>query len=107
MDNINNKWVLELKSSWDFSDEDYRINYRVHKDINWFYTQNTDGTSLSFSPLFTREIKTKYFNSDWSVGDSNSEVLEVTSLVQWDDSSSDKTHKVEIKIKLTNRVKGY
>lgn len=94
----NNRWGLESKSNraniWDYSDSDYRKNFQVYKDNNWFYTQESWET---VSPLFTREIKIRY--PSW---DSNSDKMKVTSLVSWADSSSSNVHKVEFDLDLSN-----
>ncbi len=90
----NNEWKLEKVSSisWDYKyyNHNYRTLFKIWLDSNWFYTQNW-WTELK--PLFTREIKTDY---DWN------DKLEVTSLVQWVDSSSKEIRKVELNKVLTN-----
>jgi len=102
----DNRWKLKdetppadgFKNSW------YRTNFKVWLDINWFYTQSwglIDSTN-PLKPLFTREIKIKYIDTNWWTANSNDEKMQVTSLVQWVDSASTQAHKVEFTTILTN-----
>ena len=80
----------------------YRNWNRVWLDNQWFYTQSWSMTELI--PLYTREIKISYLedNINSAYSGSNEQKMEVTSLVQWMDKSSDNVHKVELKTVLSN-----
>lgn len=96
-----NRWTLSWSNSLasDFTSTNYRNSFRVKKDTLWFYTQSW---WIDFLPIFTREIKIEYINTNWWTVDSNDEKMLVTSLVQWVDSSSKKAHKVELESMLSN-----
>lgn len=109
----NNRWFLTPISSispspWSkvFSNDSYRGEAEVFTDNNWFYTQTgTLWTSkFKLKPLFTREIQIKYLQADWvTLWNSNDPKMQVTSLVQWSDSSNEqKPHKVKLTTLLTN-----
>ena len=104
-DPTSNRWILEEKATPEtlFSNTDYRNEMEVWYDANWFFTQSWTLIVEELKPLFTREIQVRYIdtNSDSTV-DSNDEKMEVTSLVQWVDSSSSEPHKVEFTTVLTN-----
>ena len=91
----DNRWYLESKSTWNFSNSTYRTNFEVFTDKNWFFTQTwvLDDSKFKIKPLFTREIKINY---------PETYKMEVVSLVQWVDLSSSKPHRVEFKSILTN-----
>ena len=110
--NSKNKWEINKKTTPKtlFSESDYRNEMEVFTDLNWFFTQTwtLDTDKFKLKPLFTREIKIKYLD-DWVSPDniaasksSNEQKMQVTSLVQWVDNSSDKVHKVEFTSVLTN-----
>lgn len=103
----DNRWKLNKKTLWiyDYSELNYRTNFRVWIDANWFYTQTWTTTNLN--PLFTREIIINYPEDTNTSGstDSNDEKMEITSRVQWLDNTSTEPHKVELKTILTNRKK--
>ena len=65
----------------------------------WVYTQSwwTD-----FWPLFTREIQVSYQNTSWATIDSNDQIMEIKSLVQRIDNTSQDVHKIEFENILTN-----
>ncbi|MDD3645880.1 MAG: hypothetical protein PHH06_00570 [Candidatus Gracilibacteria bacterium] len=92
---IDNRWKLNSQSGGTFGSGSYISDFRVKKDINGLYTQ-TGG--IDFTPIFTREIKVNYPS-----GDSNNQKMEISSIVQWKDSSSNAPHKVELNHTLTNR----
>lgn len=108
------RWLLSkypgIETS--YNESDYRDFFQVYKDSNGLYTQvdNTQGdnTQESFKPLFTREIKISYSdNGDIdddgnTTDDTNDPIMNITSLVQWSDSSSKSPRKVELKTSLTN-----
>ena len=98
--NSNNRWYLSWATTWNYSIPDYRNSHKVWLDSDWFYTQSWIVTEIK--PLFTREIKIYYIdtNSNWI--DSNDEKMKITSLVQWVDSSSTSPHKVELTTVLSN-----
>jgi len=100
--NTSNNWEIEEKTvpNYNYNNSNYRTEYRVWLDNKWIYTQNGTLTNLNniineLKPIFTREIRTKY-------SDTNDPKLEVTSLVQWVDSSSNEIQKVELNKTLTN-----
>ncbi len=90
----NNRWDLSNWISNPYSDLNYRNFFKVWIDWNWLYTQSW---WIDTKPLFTREIKVSY--PGW---DSNSEQMNITSLVQWSDSSKNWVLKVELSTKLFN-----
>lgn len=91
----DNRWYLESKSTWIFSNSTYRTNFEVFTDKNWFFTQTwvLDDSKFKIKPLFTREIQINY---------PETYKMEVVSLVQWVDLSSSKPHRVEFRSVLTN-----
>lgn len=93
----DNKWKIFTWSvvTYSYSDPAYRTFFKVMTDSNWLYTQSW-GTA-DIKPLFTREIKVSY----WVWG-SNSEQMNIISLVQWSDSSKNWVLKVELSTKLFN-----
>lgn len=96
------RWKLIPKATGALFNSTYRWAFQVFVDWEWFYTQSWS-TAIT-SPIFTREIQIEYLE-DWKTAWdqwSNEEKMEVTSLVQWVDSSSDSTHKVELSSILTN-----
>ena len=111
-----NRWTL-IEKSWAvtqtlYSEPEYRWEFEVFYDSDWFYTQSWTLNDINkpLKPIFTREIKITYLN-DWEwtnhlgttpARPSNEEKMEVTSLVQWSDSSSTKPHKVEFTTVLSN-----
>ncbi len=97
--NNNDRWYLSWAINGSYSVATYRDAYRIYLDWNWFYTQSW-GTDLV--PLFTREIKINYLDTDWGAATSNDEKMEIISLVQWRDRSSTNIHKVELKTILSN-----
>ena len=55
-----NQWMLDKKSGEEnrnFSNENYRQDYKINIDQNWFFTQTW---WTEFLPIFTREIKITY-----------------------------------------------
>ena len=85
----NYKWFLEEKPTWNFSDSNYRDNFRIYKK-NWYYSQSwsTDET------IFTREIQISYSGS--------TDFMNVKSIVNWSDSSKEWIYTVELDDLLTN-----
>lgn len=103
-DSIDNRWKLENKITGTYLDLSYRNNFEVWQDDNNFYTQSWSLITKKILPIFTREIKIDYLNdwyTWWSI-DSNQQRMQVTSLVQWTDQSSDSIKKVELITTLTN-----
>ncbi|MDD5213674.1 MAG: hypothetical protein PHG82_04585 [Candidatus Gracilibacteria bacterium] len=86
----DSKWYLSGFSSGLYSDTTYRNNFKVGIDSNGLYTQS-GGTDTK--PLFTREIKVSYPQTD---------EMKLTSLVQWTDSSKQGALKVELSTTITN-----
>lgn len=100
-----NKWVLtpivKTPANDEFIDADYRTDFLVQKDADWFYTQSW---GIDFSPIFTRELFVEYIeDTDGSLAiDSNDEKVRITSIVQWNDSASSSPKKLELVTELTN-----
>jgi Tfp pilus assembly protein PilV len=97
---IFKNWNNQFDLSWtwssgsNFSNPIYRNDFQVNKDSQLFYTQSW-GTV--FIPLYTREIQVSYPD-----GNSNTDKIDITALVQWADSSSSLPQKVELSTTLTN-----
>ena len=99
----NNRWYLSPAITWTYQDTNYRIWNEVWLDSDWFFTQSWSVDKLI--PLFTREIKIEYINTDSVVwNDSNDEQMKITSLVQWGDNSSNTPHKIELSTILSNYI---
>lgn len=84
----NNRWKLLSGSilSWDYEDLSYRTEYQVKLDTNQLYTQSWWAASIN--PLFTREIKITYIDTNWSSGPTPiDEKMLVESIVSWSDNS--------------------
>ncbi len=99
----NNKrilWTWTIINS-DFTNSNYRNEYKIYKTASWFYTQSW-WLWTPIIPIFTREIIVNYINTSGATINSNDEKMEIISLVQWDDSSSKIAHKVKLKTILTN-----
>ena len=96
----DNRWHLEQKNTETSFNQDYRYRFKVWLDSNWFFTQSWAVTELK--PLFTREIQISYLKADNSAWNSNDPKMQVKSIVQWKDLSSNKPHKVEFTSILTN-----
>ncbi len=104
-DSTDSSWKLTEQSApiWNFLDAswDYRTNFTVYIDSDWFYTQSSTATSTQ--PLFTREIQIQYLEQDNSPAlDSNAPKMQVKSIVQWLDSSWNTPHNVTLTTELTN-----
>ena len=109
-DEVTWKFELERRSRNpnNFSELDYRDNFRVYYDDNWFYTQSW---SLSLpdenllSREYTREIRIDYLNenfqSQWSTAVSNP-AMDITVLVQWADPAVTENRSLEMTTRLTN-----
>ena len=105
--NNDNRWYLTWATNWNYSNVDYRNWNRVWLDSNWFYTQSWWLITEDIKPIFTREIKIRYIDTDnppgWGViVNSNDEKMEVKSIVQWADNSSSVPHRIELTTILTN-----
>jgi hypothetical protein len=89
----DSRWKLLRATTWNYSNTTYRTDFKVMTDSNWLYSQSwwTDT-----KPLFTREIMVSY------PVDSNSQEMDITSLVQWSDSSKQWVLKVELSTKIFN-----
>lgn len=98
-----NRWILQekqLNETRDFWDSAYRNVYRVKKDATGFYSQ---GTGDDFSPIFTREMRFDYIDTDGNTAiNSNDEKMQVTAIVSWNDSSSTEPKKIELQTELSN-----
>jgi len=96
----NNTWELTSKTSGTFGVWTYIDDFRVWLN-NWIYTQTW--TIDNLLPIFTREIIISYLQADWVTSwDSDDPKMKIISLVQWIDSSSSTTHKVELEQILSN-----
>ncbi len=97
----SNRWILEEKPGlWsDYTDSLYRTDFRVKKDANGFYTQSW---WIDFNPVFTREIKIEYIDTNLGATNSNDEKMLVSSIVQRLDYSSSKPHKIKLETILSN-----
>lgn len=92
--NNNFKWYLsEMTPIWvkDFSNPNYRDDFRVYTDNNWYYTQT--GSILYDETIFTREIA---ITLSWN------DKMTVKSIVQWVDSSKEWIHTIELENLITN-----
>ena len=101
----NNRWKLHLPTgigSYEYSDTDYRNQFRIGIDNDWFYTATWTTTNLK--PIFTREIQVNYLDTSNPTdgADSNDEKIRVKSIVQWVDASSNNTRRVELETILSN-----
>lgn len=88
--NINYKWYLEEKTTWNFNNYIYRNDFRVYKDNNWYYSQSGSINKT----IFTREIQISY---SWST-----DIMKIKSIVNWSDNSKKWIHKIELEDLLTN-----
>lgn len=96
----DNKWYMSWSITEDYSNKPYRDFFKVWVDSDWLYTQSW---WIDTKPLFTRELKISYIDTNWdSLNDSNDEKMQVTSLVQWSDSSKNWVLKVELSTIITN-----
>ena len=101
----NNRWVLSpviiTLTNDEFTDSWYRNDFRVQKSGSWFYLQWWWG--IDFLPIFTREILVEYIDTGTPIwADNQDQKIKVTSIVQWNDSSSDVPRKIELVTELTN-----
>lgn len=89
--NNENRWILEPKTTWNYSSWTYRNNFEVKTDDKWFYTQSWWTNKII--PLFTREIK---INNLW-------QEMNVKSIVRWTDSWRNSwNYEVKLETTLTN-----
>lgn len=95
--NTNNRWYLSgVSVSWDYSTGSYRDAFRIHLDDNWFYTQSWGS---SFFPIFTREIKINYIDSEINPP----QKMKVESIVKWTDNARVSwNYEVKLETILTN-----
>lgn len=101
---INNKWLLESKDTitWDYEDNNYRDNFKVWLDANWFYTQT--GIVNDFKNIYTREIN--IYNYDpWFTNSTDDDWIKIESIVKWKDNSSQNVREVILEAYLTNYKK--
>ena len=97
---VNNRWVIMSRNSGSYNSSVYRDDFEVSRDSDLFYTQTW---WISFKPLFTREIKVNYLDTDANdLVNSNDEKMRVVSIVRWKDNSSSKPYKVELETILSN-----
>lgn len=102
----DNRWKLkdyDIEAAiFNYDNSDFRNKFIVWLDNNWLYNQTWSLTNIK--PLFTRYIKVLYKDTDWDSSASavKDEKIEVFSIVEWRDKSSEKIHKVEFSTFLTN-----
>lgn len=104
---IDYRWKLNdiwnIWSVWEYSSWWYRTTFEVGTDSDWFYTQSWIVNQLK--PIFTREIQITYLDDSIAPLEANlsdEQKMQVTSLVQWKDPSSENVKKVELTTILTN-----
>ena len=93
---------LENRLTGSFLEEDYRDNFWVYYDDNWFYTQSW--TTL-LSRIYTREIRVNYLDENFEPQGSdlpNNPAVEVTVIVQWSDPAIATPRTLEMSTVLTN-----
>lgn len=100
-----NSWQTRLESkisSWNFAQQSYRDTYRVYKDRDSFYTQT--GSASNEETRFTREIIISYQDTEdaGSVANEDDFKMNITSLVQWNDVTSQKSQKIEMDFMMSN-----
>ena len=101
---LENRWLLTPPSSSfalaEYSDPDYRNFFQIKRDIKGFYTHSG---ATQKSDVFTREIKTKYIDTN---GDSNTdesdEKLEISVHVYWRDVANNRARSLVLKTILSN-----
>lgn len=98
--NNNWRWELESKNNWNFTDIDFRNNFAVWKDKKtWKYCQPVSPDSpdspdcIKMKWNFTRKIEVYKKDKDKMI---------VKSIVEWIDSSTSNSRKVELYNLLTN-----
>ncbi|MDD5770596.1 MAG: hypothetical protein PHE25_06505 [Candidatus Gracilibacteria bacterium] len=93
--NSNNRWILSGATTGNYSDTNYKNDFRVNYDTNGFFTQS-GGTN--FLPLFTREIKISYPDDTGTPP----QKMNISSIVRWTDSSKNDAFEVNLETTLTN-----
>ncbi len=92
-DSDTNQWKLDKKSGEEnrnFSNENYRQDYKINIDQNWFFTQTW---WIEFLPIFTREIKITY-------PDSNR--MKINVKVSWNDNTKIWFSNISLDSEITN-----
>lgn len=84
-------------AAW-YIDSSYRSDFAVEKDTLGFYTQSW-GTlyGVGGTPFYTRELQVSY--PKWN---SNTDTIQINSIVQWKDSAKNTPQKLEVSTTLTN-----
>lgn len=106
--NTNNQFELfrywGAWASWDYANTTYRGRFQVFKDSDSFYTQT--GTlwvdKFDFDPIYTREMRVSYIDTNGWAANSNDEKVEVTAIVRWKDTSSDVPRELQMSTLLSN-----
>lgn len=99
----DNRWKLTQKTTWTFWVWNYINDFRVQKDSLWFFTQSGWMTVWNFLPVYTREIRIDYVDTDiivWPT--SNDEKMKVSSIVRWSDSTKPWYHEIIFDTTLSN-----
>lgn len=98
----NSRWNLQntTTTTYSYENSDYRDKFKVWIDNLWFHTQTWAVSYLN--PVFTREIKINYVDTNWWWTDSNDEKMQVTSVVYRRETWRDVVHKVELNTNLVN-----
>lgn len=101
----NDRWMLFSPTwigSYEYSDTDYKNAFRIWIDGNGFYTATW--TTDNLTPLFTREIQINYIDTSnpTNGADTDDGKINIKSIVQWVDSSSQAVRKVELESVLSN-----
>ena len=97
---IDHMWRLLPRSSGSYSGsyiDSFDTGFAVWIDADGFYTQSWWLSVSLMNPRYTREIQISY--PGW---DSNTDQINITSLVQWKDNVSDVVHDVELDVVLGN-----
>jgi len=98
---LENRWKLKNYATWSYTTSNYRSHYMVWLSWSWFYTQTWTTTNLK--PIFTREIRINYIDTNWSIPpNSNDEKIKITSLVRWKDWHWINIHEIIFEKTLSN-----
>lgn len=93
---------VQVHNNLPFSNNTYRNRFRVRYDDRWFYTQTW---SINLPREYTREIRINYLDgagvSQWSNAPNNP-IMELTTIVQWQDPAASTPRRLEMSTRLTN-----
>ena len=93
--NTDNQFeLINITQGWDYSNSDYRTEFAIQKNTQWFYTQSWGDPYGAWGvPFYTREIEVSY---------SGSEILNINTIVWWNDRAKNDVQKLEMSTSLTN-----